>query len=141
MKYFVLGSTYLVRLDAGDKVMASLTSLCERDRIGAGVFSGLGAVSEAEIGYFDTSSKDYSTITIWGPAEVVSLLGNVSVKDGRPFLHAHIALADRTYGVRGGHLKEAVVAATVEVTLTRFFEEIGRTKDAGSGVDILDLKP
>lgn len=141
MKYFVLGATYIIRLDAGEKILESLRSLCEQDRIGAGVFQGLGAVGEAELGWFDRDAKDYRTIRIEEPCEIVSLHGNVSLLDGRPFLHCHIALADRTFGVRGGHLREGVVSAACEIVLTRFFEEIGRTKDERSGLYLLDLKP
>jgi uncharacterized protein len=141
MKYFVLGATYIIRLDAGEKIVESLRSLCEQDKIGAGVLSGLGAVGEAELGWFDRDAKDYRTIRIEEPCEIVSLHGNVSLLDGRPFLHCHIALADKTFGVRGGHLREAVVSAACEIVLTRFFEDIGRRKDEKSGLYLLDLKP
>jgi predicted DNA-binding protein with PD1-like motif len=141
MKYFVLGATYIIRLDAGEKIVESLRSLCEQDKIGAGVLSGLGAVGEAELGWFDRDAKDYRTIRIEEPCEIVSLHGNVSLLDGRPFLHCHIALADKTFGVRGGHLREAVVSAACEIVLTRFFEDIGRRKDEKSGLYLLGLKP
>jgi predicted DNA-binding protein with PD1-like motif len=141
MKYFVLGATYIIRLDAGEKIVESLKSLCKQDRIGAGVLSGLGAVSQAELGWFDPDAKEYRTTRIQEPCEIVSLCGNVSLLDGEPHLHCHIALGDKTFGVRGGHLREAVVSATCEVFLTRFFEEIGRKKDGRSGLYLLDLKP
>jgi len=141
MKYFVLGPTYIIRLDPGDKIIASLTALCEQDKIGAGVLHGLGAVSQAELGWFDPDAKDYRTARLEESHEIVALHGNVSMRDGRPFLHCHIALSDQTFGVRGGHLREAVVSATCEITLTRFFDEIGRKKDEASGLWLLDLKP
>jgi len=140
MRYFVLGATYVIRLDAGEKVLESLRSLCEQDKIGAGVFHGLGAVGEAELGWFDGGARDYQTLLIREPCEIVSLHGNVSRLEGKPFLHCHAALADRTFGVRGGHLREAVVSATCEIVLTRFFEEFGRRKDEATGLYLLDLK-
>jgi predicted DNA-binding protein with PD1-like motif len=141
MKYFVFGPTYIIRLDAGEKIIESLKSLCEQDKIGAGVLNGLGAVSEAELGWFDRDSKDYRTVHIQEPCEIVSLHGNVSLLEGKPYLHCHIALGDRTFGVRGGHLREAVVSAACEIILTRFFDEIGRKKDETTGLYLLDLKP
>ena len=141
MKYFVLGSTYIIRLDAGDKIMDSLRSLCEQDQIGAGVFNGLGAVEQAELGWFERETKNYRTLRIAEPCEIVSLHGNVSRLDGKPFLHCHVALADKTFGVRGGHLREAVVSATSEIVLTRFFEELERKKDERTGLYLLDLEP
>jgi predicted DNA-binding protein with PD1-like motif len=141
MKYFVLGSTYIIRLDAGEKIVESLRSLCEQDKITAGFLNGLGAVSEAELGWFDRDAKDYRVLRVQEPCEIISLYGNVSVFDGHPFLHCHIALGSRAFGVRGGHLREAVVSATCEITLTRFFDEIERKKDDETGLYLLDLKP
>ncbi|OGD13438.1 MAG: hypothetical protein A2W20_03490 [Candidatus Aminicenantes bacterium RBG_16_66_30] len=134
MKYFVLGSTYVVRLDAGEKIIETLKALCERDGIGGGYFHGLGAVGEAEIGRFDPESNDYAWARLVGAYEIVSLYGNITVADGKPFIHAHIALGDNTFAVRGGHLKEAAVSVTCEVTLTRFRDEIARTKDGANGL-------
>jgi predicted DNA-binding protein with PD1-like motif len=141
MKYFVFGPTYIIRLDAGEKIIESLKILCEQDKIGAGVLNGLGAVREAELGWFDREAKDYRTVRIHEPCEIVSLHGNISLLDGKPFLHCHIALGDKAFGVRGGHLREAVVSATCEITLTRFFDELERKKDDETGLYLLDLKP
>jgi predicted DNA-binding protein with PD1-like motif len=141
MKYFVFGSDYIIRLDAGEKIVETIKALCERDGIGGGFFSGLGAVGEAEIGHFDPGMNDYSWAKLSGQYEIVSLYGNITTVDGKPFVHAHIALGDNTFAVRGGHLKEAVVSVTCEVTLTRFRDDIGRTRDAASGLWKLALDP
>ena len=141
MKYFVFGSNYVVRLDAGEKIVETLIALCERDGIGSGFFHGLGAVGKAELGHFDPATNDYSWIKLSGPYELVALYGNITVVDGKPFIHAHAVLGDNTFAVRGGHLREAVVSVTCEVTLTRFRDDIGRRKDGATGLSLLDLKP
>jgi predicted DNA-binding protein with PD1-like motif len=141
MNYFVLGPTYVVRLDGGEKILETLKALCERDAIGGGFFNGLGAVSEAEIGHYDPAAKDYTWLKLSGPREIVSLYGNITTVEGKPFIHAHIALGDNTFAVRGGHLKEAEVSVTCEITLTRFRDDIGRTKDAATGLWKLALDP
>jgi uncharacterized protein len=141
VKYFVLGSTYVVRLDAGERIVETLKALCERDAIGGGYFHGLGAVGEAEIGHFDPAASAYTWLKVPGPSEIVSLYGNISTVDCRPFIHAHIALGDKTYGVRGGHLKEAEVSVTCEITLIRFRDDIARKKDAANGLSKLSLDP
>jgi uncharacterized protein len=141
VKYFVLGSTYVVRLDAGERIVETLRALCERDAIGGGYFHGLGAVGEAEIGHFDPAANAYTWLKVPGPSEIISLYGNISAVDGRPFIHAHIALGDDTFAVRGGHLKEAVVSVTCEVTLVRFRDDIARTMDAATGLSKLSLDP
>jgi hypothetical protein len=141
VKYFVLGSSYIIRLDAGERVIETLRSLCERDGIGSGFFSGLGAVNEAELGHFDPATGDYFWTKLSGSYEIVSLYGNITVVDGKPFIHAHASLGDETFAVRGGHLREAVVSMTCEITLTRFKDDIGRKRDEATGLFLLDLKP
>ncbi len=141
MRYFVLGSQYVVRLDAGERILETIRALCERDGIGGGYFHGLGAVGEAEIGHFDPASSDYDWIRLSGPYEIVSLYGNITAVDGKPSLHAHIALGDNTFAVRGGHLKEAVVSVTCEITLVRFRDAIGRRRDEATGLWRLALEP
>lgn len=141
MKYYVLGSQYIVRLDAGERIVETLKALCERDAIGGGYFHALGAVGEAEIGHFDPTANEYDWVRLEGPYEIVSLHGNITTVDGKPFLHAHIALADNAAAVRGGHLKEAVVSVTCEVALVRFRDEIGRMKDEANGLAKLALEP
>ena len=141
MRYFVFGPRYIVRLDPGERIVETLTALCERDAIGGGYFHGLGAVGEAEIGRFDPAANGYAWARLTGPHEIVSLYGNITTVEGKPFIHAHIALGDAALAVRGGHLKEAVVSVTCEITLVRFRDDIGRTKDAATGLPLLALDP
>jgi predicted DNA-binding protein with PD1-like motif len=140
VKYSALGSSYVIRLDAGERILETLLSFCERNGIGSGFFHGLGAVGEAELGHFDPASKAYSWTKLSAPLEIVALYGNITTVDAKPFIHAHAALGDSTFAVRGGHLREAIVSVTCEVTLTRFKDDIGRKKDEATGLSLLDLK-
>lgn len=140
MKYRAVGSRVVVRIDAGEKIVETLRSLCEREGIGSGFFQGLGAVSEAELGHFEPASGDYSWTKLSGPHEIVSLYGNVTTLDGKPFIHVHASLGDGDFNVKGGHLREAVVSATCEVVLTRFKGDIGRARDAATGLSLLELE-
>jgi predicted DNA-binding protein with PD1-like motif len=141
MKYFVFGPTYVVRLDPGERIVETLTALCERDAIGGGYLSGIGSAGEAEIGWFDAAAKGYVWSKVAGPSEIVSLTGNITKVDGRPFVHAHIALAGRDSALKGGHLKEAVVAVTCEITLVAFKDDIARKRDEASGFLKIALEP
>ncbi len=141
MKYFVFGSTYVIRLETGEKILETLLGLCLLDKIGSGHFSGLGAVSDAELGHFDPAAKAYATTRVSEPCEIVSLHGNISVLDGSPYIHAHVSLGRKDFSLIGGHLKEAVVSATAEIWLSSFPDDIGRKKSGESGLFLLDLPP
>ena len=74
------------------------------------------------------------------PAEIASLIGNISQKDGKPFLHIHTVLCDENFTCIGGHLKEAKVGATCEVHLIDLGMNIERKYDNGIGLKLLDFQ-
>lgn len=141
MKSFALGHTSVVRLDPGERIVASLTDLCARDGIRSGRLHGIGSVAGAVLGFFDRAAGAYTRITVEGDRELASLAGNVATEDGRPCVHAHVVLADAAGATTGGHLIEAEVAATCEIVLTSFADEIRRATDPATGVSRLDLEP
>jgi predicted DNA-binding protein with PD1-like motif len=50
--------------------------------------------------------------------EVLSLIGDVALQDGEPKVHAHVVVGRADGSTRGGHLVEAHVRPTLELTLT-----------------------
>ena len=73
--------------------------------------SVIGALSRAELGYYDQVSQKYGRIQIEEPVELVSCSGNISMRDDQPFVHAHAVLSDREGKVRGGHLTSGTIFA------------------------------
>jgi hypothetical protein len=67
------------------------------------------------IGWFNLDTSGYEHSTYSEPHEVLSLSGNVSLKDGKPFVHIHTSLAGRDNRVIGGHLFSGIVCNTVEL--------------------------
>ena len=52
--------------------------------------------------------------------ELLSLEGNVALKDGEPFIHAHVVLSDHKMQTLGGHLFETTVGVSGEFFLREF---------------------
>ena len=50
------GNKYVIRIDKGEEIVACLKKICTDNKILVGSVSGIGAVSRAQIGLFDTSS-------------------------------------------------------------------------------------
>lgn len=131
----------LITLERGEKVMASLVSLCEERGIKAGFLWGLGAIKNAEIGYYSLETREYFFKAMPEDREVASMTGNVALVDGKPFIHAHAALSamDDSLSCVGAHIKEAEVAVTLEVYLTPFQNPVARAYDEGTGLKLMDL--
>jgi uncharacterized protein len=105
------GRCLVARLHHGADIIGQITDLAVEKGIKTGFLSVIGALSRAELGYYDQVSQKYGKIQIDEPVELVSCLGNISLRNGEPFVHAHAALSDRAGRVCGGHLNSGIVFA------------------------------
>jgi len=108
---------YLLIIDKNEKLVESILNCVSECKLKGGIISGLGAVSEAELGYFQTGPRDYLRKIFSDEHELVSLVGNISILDGQPFVHVHACLGDSSFQVKGGHLFEAKVSVSVEISI------------------------
>ena len=128
-------AVYMGNLDRGADLLESLTRLCADRGVSLGRITGIGAVQKAAIGYFDQASKEYQTISLDRRLEITSLLGNVSLKEGNPMVHAHITLADEEGRCYGGHLAPGTVVFVFEYQIEVFTgDRIERVLDPDSGL-------
>lgn len=139
MRYRKIQSTYVIRLEKGEKVIERLLEFCEKEKVRAGFFNGLGAVCEAELGHYDLGEKEYSSKKLSGQYEIASFHGNISEMSGKSYVHAHIVVGDSEFISWSGHLKEAVVGATSEIFLTKLDTVIRRKKEEETGLNLLDI--
>jgi hypothetical protein len=139
MRYKKIDSTYVIRLERGERISEKLLGFCEQERIKAGCFSGLGACSEVELGHFNFTGKNYSILNLSEQYEITSLHGNISTLEGKCYLHAHIVLGDQRFQSWSGHLREAVISATAEIFLVSLDGELARKKDPDTGLNLLDI--
>ncbi len=134
-----LTSVHVVRLDTGDEVISTLSSRLRELGVKGAAIMGIGGVSRARVGVFDPSAGKYREREVEGFHEVVSLMGNASVReDGSTFLHLHVSLASESGSV-AGHLLEAVVEPTLEVFVFSLDSEIKRTLKTPYGFVALDV--
>src|SRR5207248_10005479 len=115
-----------------------LLAFARKHSLKTGHLTGIGAVSDAVIGYFDPQRKTYLRNQEKGQAEVLSLTGNLALNDDQPFFHVHIALGLRDGAARGGHLFEATVRPTVELVLTTYSRSVQRKIDPDTGLPLLE---
>lgn len=128
---------YLVVLKKGEDVVKKLTAFCIQEKIQAGFINGIGAAKGAVVGYYHLPSKTYKHKRFNKFMEIAALNGNVSLKDGKPYLHLHVVLSDNKLRAFGGHLKEATVGGTCEVHLITATVKLERTPDKDTGLALL----
>jgi predicted DNA-binding protein with PD1-like motif len=130
--------TYLLVYHTGQEVMRGLLAFARKHQLVAGHLTGIGAVSDAVVGYFDPQKKTYLHNHEKGQAEVLSLTGNLALDNDEPFFHVHVALGLRDGSARGGHLFEATVRPTVELVLNTYPRAVRRKIDPDTGLPLLD---
>ena len=89
MEFQKFADTYVVRLDKGEEIIASLQKLCETEQIALASVTGIGAADHAVVGLYDVGQRQYHKTELNGPMEITSLMGNVTQKEGAVYLHLH----------------------------------------------------
>jgi len=126
------GRSFLLRLPYGEDLLLTLKRFCDENEITQGTLIVIGAVQQATVGYYDQEAREYRANSFNQPMEVVSCSGNISLLEGKPFVHAHIVLADSEgKPVAAGHLMEdtiifageAFVQELIGEPLVRKFDE------------------
>jgi predicted DNA-binding protein with PD1-like motif len=130
--------TFMLVLSSGDEASGCLSSFARDHQLHASHFTAIGAFSSAVVGYFDWEKKDYQKIAIDEQVEVLSLIGDVSLGNGEPKIHAHVVLGKSDGTAHGGHLLSGNVRPTLEVVLTESPAYLRRRYDPESGLALID---
>ena len=144
MDYRKFSEKYYIRLDQGDEIIASLAALCEKEGVTAASVQGIGGCGYAAVGVFDPDAKAYRRQEVAATLELISLDGNATVFEGRPYLHLHASFAYHDEQdeprVLAGHLLEAVISLTGEIVLTPADGVITRRYDDALGIRVWDFR-
>jgi predicted DNA-binding protein with PD1-like motif len=131
--------TYVAIFETGEDVMEGLDRLAQELELGATQLNGIGAFSDAILGYFSFESRDYKKISITEQVEVLSLIGNVTLNEGKRQVHAHVILGRSDGTTLGGHLISATVRPTLEIILTESPQYLERKFDSAAGLPLINL--
>lgn len=105
------------RLVPGGDLLEELNKLVKFEGIELGALSGIGALKKAAVGIFDVEKREYIINKFDEEMEICALTGNVSLKEGGPFVHAHLSLSDRQGHAFGGHVMPGCEIFVAEVVL------------------------
>ena len=139
MEYKRIGDKIVFRLEMGDRLMESAQKIAANENVKLASISGIGACSKIEMGYIDLSIKEYIFKTFEGNMEILQATGNITLKDGEPFPHIHISVANEECKAFGGHLNEATISATFEGVITIMDHEIHRKFNEDLGLALMNV--
>jgi uncharacterized protein len=131
---------FMIRLEKGDDILASIRGFAAAKKIGAALFEGIGSLNTARLGHYDFTTKNYKYEVFSEDLEILTLSGNVSTMDKLPLPHAHVTLGKRDFSVIGGHLDEGSKANMVEIGLSSLPGKLLKAKDEDVGLNLLQLR-
>ena len=134
-------SRYLLVLDRDEEIVSTVTSFIQERGILGGTVTGIGAVKNHTMGFFDVEKKEYVKRTFEENMELGSLTGTIGTVDGKPFLHAHATVCGPELIAFTGHLFKGEVAVTAELIITDFETELPRSEHEDFGLKLFRLAP
>lgn len=128
-------SGYILVLDRGDELIATLRSFASQCNVDTAFLRGLGAVDQLELGYFRPEKQRYERRRFDEELEVLTITGSISLLDDEPKPHVHGIFGRSDFSTLGGHVFEAVCSVTLEIEVLTTTETIRR-----GAVDYSDLQ-
>ena len=141
MEYKRIENKIVFRLEMGEGLMESTQRIATTENVKLASINGIGACSKIEMGYIDLSIKEYVFKTFEGNLEILQATGNITLKDGEPFPHIHISVANNECKAFGGHLNEATISATFEGVMQIIDHEIHREFNEDLGLALMNVCP
>ncbi len=100
------GRIWIGRIPFRSDLLESVQQFAVNENIKCARVEIIGAVEKAVISYYNQDSRVYEDIEFDQHLEIVSCLGNLSLRDGEPAAHLHVTLGDSEGGLKGGHLQK-----------------------------------
>lgn len=129
---------YAVIFRAGDNPYAGLTEFAQQYHVKSAHFTAIGDFRDVRLGWFDTQKKMFRVNPINERVEVGSLVGDISLLDGKPSVHMHCVVALEDGTTRGGHILDAHVDPLLEVFVTTDPTPLVKKYDPLTSLNVID---
>jgi len=107
-----------VRFSTGDEILSGLYDFVAKNHITSGAITGIGGLAPgALLGWGDPEVGGFKRVEIKDKTEIVSLIGDISLRDGAPYVHVHMVVGSADGSTKAGHLLEAHIAPVGELTV------------------------
>jgi uncharacterized protein len=114
------GNAAFVRLERHSDLLLGLREAAAALDIEAGTVQILGAVEELAVAYFRQDVKRFDDpLQYPEPYEIAGGFGNVSLKNGKPYVHIHVTGSRADGKAVGGHLVEGTRVFLIEAYFRR----------------------
>jgi uncharacterized protein len=130
--------TFVLVFETDDELAQSLKAFAAEQRLASASFKAIGALSSVRLGWLNWQTKQYEpSVALNEQVELLSLIGDIALKDGEPQVHAHAVVGKRDGTAHGGHLLQAYIRPTCEVVLTESPIHLKKEFDPAAGIALI----
>jgi hypothetical protein len=112
-----LGRTFVGRLPTDSDLVGEIERFCAEHQVDAAWVNAVGAVQHLEYAFYNQETLRYQELRSDLHHEIAGFVGNVSLRDGSPMLHAHASFGDDQGASVTGHIRTGTVVWMVEVEI------------------------
>ncbi|HEY0298174.1 MAG TPA: PPC domain-containing DNA-binding protein [Arachidicoccus sp.] len=134
-----INDTYVLSVNDRASLMDAIMDFVKQNNIKAGSIIGIGAINKATLRRYNPDTQKFIDSTFNEQMEISNLTGNISTKDGAPYLHLHITLGDAYYHAFAGHLLNADIRGAGEFVITTLKGKLKRTFSTAVGLNFYDF--
>src|ERR1700742_1762137 len=132
--------TFVLVFETNDELAGILHAFASEQKLASASFKAIGALSSVKLGWLNWETKQYEpSVSLDEQVELLSLIGDIALKDGKPVVHAHAVIGRKDGTALGGHLLEAHIRPTCEVILTESPIHLQKQIDPQSGLALIRL--
>jgi uncharacterized protein len=132
--------TFVLIFETNDELAQGLKEFASEQKLASASFKAIGALSSVRLGWLNWETKQYEpSVSLDEQVELLSLIGDIALKDGKPQVHAHAVVGKRDGTAHGGHLLQAHIRPTCEVVLTESPSHLKKEFDPAAGIALIKL--
>ena len=138
-EYKQAGDRYVVSVANREELAAALKAFCQERGITLGAISGIGAVDEVTLRFFNPTTKQYEDRKFEEQMEIANLTGNVSTLNGETYLHVPVTLGRADFTALAGHLLSARIHGAGEFIVDDLQGRLERSYSDEVGLNLYDF--
>lgn len=128
---------FILALKTGENLFQALLQCAKKMNLKSASISGLGGLDNVSVAYYNLETQQYQTKVFEPMHELISMNGNIAFFEGQHFIHIHAALGTHDYSVIGGHIMDATVNPSGEITIIPLSGTIQRAFDSQTGLKLM----
>lgn len=128
---------FMLVLKRGENVTQSILQCANDAELPSATLIGLGALENPTLEYYDFSAKKFQGKTFSGIYELLSLNGDITQSKDKRVIHIHVGLGNDQYNMIGGHLSNALIGVTGEITVIPFKGKLIKRTDKETGLELI----